>query len=76
VNAVSTNVMVSSVLSSIRTMCDPDNEVLFNLAQRRDDLPVPLDLGFQNPDVPQVFVVAGHHAAGAPETPFLSGRGS
>jgi hypothetical protein len=31
---------------------DPDNEVLFNLAQRRSDLPVALNLGFQNPDVP------------------------
>jgi hypothetical protein len=39
---------------------DSDNEILFNLAQRCGDIPVALDLGLQNPDVPQLFVVARH----------------
>ena len=29
----------------LSTVVDPDNKVLLNLAQRRDDLPVALDLG-------------------------------
>jgi hypothetical protein len=36
----------------LSAVVDPDNEVLFKLAQRRGDLPVALNLGFQSPDVP------------------------
>jgi hypothetical protein len=31
---------------------DPDNEVFLKLTQRRSDLPVALDLSFEDPDVP------------------------
>jgi hypothetical protein len=31
---------------------DPNHQVIFNLAQRRNNLLVALDLGFQHPDVP------------------------
>jgi len=41
----------------LSTVVDPDHEVLFKLAQRRGDLPVALDLGFQNSNVPQLFVL-------------------
>jgi hypothetical protein len=41
---------------------NPDNEVLLNLAQRRGDLPVAIDLGLQDPDVPsQLFVKRVRH---------------
>jgi hypothetical protein len=42
----------------LSAVVDPDHQVLFKLAQRRGDLPVALNLGFQNPDVPQMFVVS------------------
>ena len=41
----------------LSAVVDPDHEVLLKLAQRRGDLPVALDLGFQNSNVPQLFVL-------------------
>jgi hypothetical protein len=37
------------------TVVDPGHEVFFDLAQRRDDLPIALDLGFEDFDMADQF---------------------
>ena len=41
----------------LSAVVDPGSEIVAEIAQRRDDLLVGLDLGLQDPDVPQMFVV-------------------
>jgi AraC-like DNA-binding protein len=48
----------------IGDIVDPGRKVRLQLAKRRDDLPVPLDLGFEDPDMPPAMQATAAIASG------------